>query len=118
MVHKAVTKYIETWSGGDPEEQIAYLHLKSELDRLMLEVQYKEDAWRLRYGTGPKDLFGGFIMKKQYCYRGVRYTKWLVKANREVRALPHLLVGALTRITLTESGFGKTFNFPTKILTS
>jgi hypothetical protein len=44
MVHKAVTKYIETWSGGDPEEQIAYLHLKSELDRLMLEVQYKEDA--------------------------------------------------------------------------
>ena len=44
MVHKAVTKYIETWAGGDPEEQIAYLHLKSELDRLMLEVQYKEDA--------------------------------------------------------------------------
>lgn len=40
LMHRAVTKYIETWPGGDPEEQQAMLVMKQHLDKLMLETMF------------------------------------------------------------------------------
>ena len=40
LVHLAVNKYIETWPGGDPGEQQAYLELKTDLDKLHLETMW------------------------------------------------------------------------------
>jgi len=42
LVHKSVANYLETWPGGDPSEQIALMKLKSDLDRLLLEISFNE----------------------------------------------------------------------------
>ena len=42
LTHKAVSKYLETWPGGDPQEQEALMSLKSDLDRMMLEVSFNK----------------------------------------------------------------------------
>ena len=42
LVHKAVSKYLETWPGGDPAEQEALMTLKSDLDRMLLEVSFNK----------------------------------------------------------------------------
>lgn len=42
LVHKSVSNYLRTWPGGDPQEQEALMHLKVDLDRLMLEVSFNE----------------------------------------------------------------------------
>jgi hypothetical protein len=41
LAHRAVCKYLETWPGGDPEEQEAYVVMKNQLDKLMLEVAFQ-----------------------------------------------------------------------------
>ena len=40
LVHKAVSKYLETWPGGDPSEQEALIKLKADLDKMLLEVSF------------------------------------------------------------------------------
>ena len=42
LVHRAVARYLETWPGGDPQEQEIYRLLKTDLDRLLLEVAYND----------------------------------------------------------------------------
>tara|TARA_B100001559_G_scaffold321120_1_gene336516 strand:- start:430 stop:612 length:183 start_codon:yes stop_codon:yes gene_type:complete len=42
LVHSAVSNSLETWPGGDPSEQVALMTLKTDLDRLMLEVSFNE----------------------------------------------------------------------------
>jgi|TARA_B100001559_G_scaffold223939_1_gene188013 hypothetical protein len=42
LTHKAVSKYLETWPGGDPSEQEALIRLKSDLDRMVLEVSFNK----------------------------------------------------------------------------
>ena len=42
LTHKAVSKYLETWPGGDPSEQEALIQLKSDLDRMLLEVSFSK----------------------------------------------------------------------------
>ena len=42
LTHKAVSKYLETWPGGDPSEQEAIMALKSDLDRMLLEVSFSK----------------------------------------------------------------------------
>ena len=37
-MHRAVVFYLEKWPGGDPDEQVAMLALKGQLDKLMLET--------------------------------------------------------------------------------
>jgi hypothetical protein len=44
LVHKAVCEYLKNWSGGDPLEQMYYMELKTDLDRLVLELAFQEDA--------------------------------------------------------------------------
>ena len=38
LVHTAVSKYLNTWPGGDPAEQEALIKLKADLDKMLLEV--------------------------------------------------------------------------------
>ena len=40
LMHRAVCFYLDQWSGGDPDEQIAYMELKKHLDRLLLETMF------------------------------------------------------------------------------
>lgn len=40
LMHKAVCFYLDKWPGGEPEEQQALLILKTELDKLKLEVLF------------------------------------------------------------------------------
>ena len=42
LVHKAVSKYLETWPGGDPSEQEALMKLKADLDKMLLEVSFNK----------------------------------------------------------------------------
>tara|TARA_X000001382_G_C3114021_1_gene160915 strand:+ start:553 stop:735 length:183 start_codon:yes stop_codon:yes gene_type:complete len=42
LTHKSVSKYLETWAGGDPSEQEALKRLKSDLDRMLLEVSFNK----------------------------------------------------------------------------
>tara|TARA_B100000530_G_scaffold165740_1_gene104292 strand:+ start:1684 stop:1866 length:183 start_codon:yes stop_codon:yes gene_type:complete len=42
LTHKAVSKYLETWPGGDPSEQEALIKLKSDLNRMVLEVSFNK----------------------------------------------------------------------------
>jgi len=42
LVHKAVSKYLETWPGGEPAEQKALMVLKADLDRMLLEVSFNK----------------------------------------------------------------------------
>lgn len=42
-VHQAVSKYLDTWPGGDPMEQEAYKSLKCDLDRLALEIVFNNN---------------------------------------------------------------------------
>jgi hypothetical protein len=42
VVHKSVSRYLETWPGGDPDEQIALTQVKENLDRLMLELSFSK----------------------------------------------------------------------------
>ena len=40
LTHRAVTKFLADWPGGDPDEQTAMVALKQDLDRLLLESMY------------------------------------------------------------------------------
>ena len=40
LVNKSVKKYLESWPGGEPEEQVALHALSQQLDRLALEVMF------------------------------------------------------------------------------
>ena len=40
LMHRAVAFYLDQWSGGDPEEQMAYMELRSHLDKLLLETMF------------------------------------------------------------------------------
>ena len=40
LVNRAVKKYLETWPGGEPDEQVAYALLSKQLDKLSLEVLF------------------------------------------------------------------------------
>ena len=40
LVHTAVSKYLNTWPGGDPLEQEALIKLKADLDKMLLEVSF------------------------------------------------------------------------------
>ena len=42
LIHQAVSKYLQTWPGGDPSEQEAFMRLKSDLDKMMLEVSFNK----------------------------------------------------------------------------
>lgn len=42
LAHAAVHKYADTWPGGDPGEQQALLKMKTDLDKLMLEVAFQQ----------------------------------------------------------------------------
>tara|TARA_R100001443_G_scaffold43803_1_gene56834 strand:+ start:3015 stop:3185 length:171 start_codon:yes stop_codon:yes gene_type:complete len=42
IAHRAVTKLANEWPGGDPGEQIALHKMKSDLDKLLLEVTFQE----------------------------------------------------------------------------
>ena len=42
IAHKAVHKLADEWPGGDPGEQQALLKMKSDLDKLMLEVAFQQ----------------------------------------------------------------------------
>ena len=42
LTHKAVSKYLETWPGGDPSEQEALMKLKADLDKMLLEVSFNK----------------------------------------------------------------------------
>jgi len=40
LMHRAVCFYLDQWSGGDPEEQQAYMEMKRHMDKLMLETMF------------------------------------------------------------------------------
>lgn len=42
LVHKSVSRHLETWPGGDPDEQLALMQAKEDLDRLMLELAFSK----------------------------------------------------------------------------
>ena len=42
LVHESVKKYLETWPGGDPYEQVALIELRKQLDKLALEVMFNQ----------------------------------------------------------------------------
>mgnify|MGYP001475418002 CR=1 FL=1 len=43
LVHKSVSRHLETWAGGDSSEQVALMETKANLDRLLLEVVFLEN---------------------------------------------------------------------------
>lgn len=40
LMHRAVSFYLDQWSGGDPIEQESLMILKGHLDKLMLETMF------------------------------------------------------------------------------
>ncbi len=42
LVHKSVSRHLETWPGGDPNEQLALMETKADLDRLILELAFSK----------------------------------------------------------------------------
>ena len=40
LMHRAVDFYLDQWTGGDPEEQKAFMAMKKHLDKLMLETMF------------------------------------------------------------------------------
>ena len=40
LMHASVARYLETWPGGDPEEQQALIIMKQHLDKLLLEAMF------------------------------------------------------------------------------
>jgi hypothetical protein len=42
LVHKSVSKHLDTWPGGDPAEQLALMEAKGHLDKLMLELLFSK----------------------------------------------------------------------------
>ncbi len=41
-MHKAVTFYLDKWPGGDPQEQVSLLAMRTELDKALLELLLDE----------------------------------------------------------------------------
>ena len=42
LVHDSVRKNLETWPGGDPDEQVALMELRNQLDKLALEIMFHQ----------------------------------------------------------------------------
>tara|TARA_B100001063_G_scaffold161838_1_gene151035 strand:+ start:851 stop:1018 length:168 start_codon:yes stop_codon:yes gene_type:complete len=42
LVRDSVKKNLETWPGGDPDEQVALMTLSHQLDKLALEVMFDQ----------------------------------------------------------------------------
>ena len=40
VMHRSVCFSLDQWAGGEPEEQLALMELKSLLDRLLLETMF------------------------------------------------------------------------------